>query len=76
MFNSPTELDPNDFFVIFKCLNTGLHCQNSKFYDSQAKRELSKYTQNVKPEMKAKFSEADQFFAYVFIVGSEMASHE
>ena len=76
MFNSLTELDPNHFFSIFKCLSTGLHCQNSKFYDNQAKRELNKYTQNVKPEMKAKFSETDQFFTYVFIVGSEMASHE
>ena len=50
------------FLAIFKFLKTGPHCENTKFYDSQAKRELKKYTQNVKPKMKAKFSATDQFF--------------
>ena len=62
MFKYATGLDPNDFLAIFKFLNTGPHCENTKFYDSQAKRELKKYTQNVKPGMKVKFSATDQFF--------------
>ena len=62
MFKSATGLDPNGLLAIFKFLNTGSHCENTKFYDSQAKRELKKYTQNVKPGMKVTFSATDQFF--------------
>ena len=62
MFKSATGLDPNGLLAIFKFLNTGSHCENTKFYDSQAKRELKKYTQNVKPGMKVAFSATDQFF--------------
>ena len=40
MFKSATGLDPNGLLAIFKFLNTGSHCENTKFYDSQAKREL------------------------------------
>ena len=65
MFKSTTGLDPGDFLVIFKFLSTGLHCENAKFYDSQANRELKKYTQNVKPGIKAKFSATGQFFMYL-----------
>ena len=56
MFKSARGLDPNDFLVIIKFLNTGPHCENTKFYDSQAKREPKKYTQNIKPGMKARFN--------------------
>ena len=62
MFKSATGLDSNDFLAVFKFLNTGPHCENTKFYDSQAKRELKTYTQNVKPGMKAKLSGTDHFF--------------
>ena len=62
MFKSATGLDTNDFLVIFKFLNIGPHCENKKLYDSQAMRELEKYTENVKPGMKAKFSATDKFF--------------
>ena len=34
MFKSARGLDPNDFLVIIKFLNTGPHCENTKFYDS------------------------------------------
>ena len=62
MFKSAKGLDTNDFLAIFKFLNTGPHCENTKFYDNQAMRELKKYAQNVKPGMKAKFSATDEFF--------------
>ena len=62
MFKSARGLDPNDFLAIIKFLSTGPHCENTKFYDSQAKRELKKYTKNIKPGMKAKFNASDQFF--------------
>ena len=48
MFKSAAGLDPNDFLAIFKFLNTGPHCEKTKFYDSQAERELKKYTQKKK----------------------------
>ena len=62
MFKSATGLDTNVFLAIFKFLNFESHCEYTKFYDSQAMRELRKYTENVKPGMKAKFSATDQFF--------------
>ena len=40
MFKSAAGFDTNDFFAIFKFLNTGPHCENTKFYDSQAMRGL------------------------------------
>ena len=40
MFKSGTGLDTNDFLAIFKFLNSGIHCENPKFYDSQGMREL------------------------------------
>ena len=70
MFKSATGLHLNDFLAIFKFLNTDSHCENTKFYSTQAKRELRKYIQNVKPGMKTKFCATVQFF----IVGSGMAS--
>ena len=65
MFKSATGLDSDDFLAIFKFLNTGPHCENAMFYDSQAKRELKKYTRNVKPGMKAKVSATDLFFMHL-----------
>ena len=62
MFKSAAGLDPNDFLTIFKFLNSGPHCEKTKFYDSQAERELKKYTQNIIPGIKEKFSVTDQFF--------------
>ena len=44
MFKSATVLDPDNFLAIYKFFNTGFHCENAKFYDSQANRELKKYT--------------------------------
>ena len=38
MFKSATGLDSNDFLAIFKFLNTGPHCENTMFYNSQAER--------------------------------------
>ena len=70
MFKSATGLHLNGFLAIFKFLNTDSHCENTKIYNTQAKRELRKYTQNVKPGMKTKFYATVQFF----IVGSGMAS--
>ena len=62
MFRYTTGFDSDDFLVIFKYLNTGLNCENAKFFDIQTKREHKKYTQTAKPGMKVKFSVTGQFF--------------
>ena len=33
MFRYTTGFDSDDFLVIFKYLNTGLNCENAKFFD-------------------------------------------
>ena len=62
MIESARRLDPINFLAIFKLLRNGCHCENTKFYDSHAKRELKKHTQNVKLGTREKFSATDQFF--------------
>lgn len=62
MIKSARRLNPINFLAIFKLLNTGCHCEITKFNDSHAKRELKKHTQNVKPGTREKFSATDQFF--------------
>ena len=42
MFKSAKGLDPDHFLVIFRHLERWPHCENTKFYDSQAKKELKK----------------------------------
>ena len=59
MFKSATGLDSNNFLAVFEHWTS---LQKYKVYDSQAKRELKTYTQNVKPGMKAKLSGTDHFF--------------
>ena len=48
MFKTATGFDPDDSLPIFKSLSTDRPHENAKFYDSQAKRDLKKYMQNVK----------------------------
>ena len=76
MFTSATGLDLNDFLANSNFWTLDLIFENTKFYDSQAKRQLEKYTQNLKLGMEAKFSVTDQFFTYVFHSWSEMVSQE
>ena len=68
VFKAATVLDPKEFLAFFRFFNSGPHCESAKFYDIEDKGKLIKYTQNVKPEMKAKISTADYFFMYSLLI--------
>ena len=61
-FKSTIGLKADDFLVVFEFLDTGLHCENIKFYDGRNNKKPKSYPQDVTPGQKAKLQAIDRFF--------------